>query len=112
MIADIHVPCLLQALFEHEMLVRTILTPLEYSYIGLDEDAAIVKYGAASINIYQASYQPLDWIVRGRAAYCCAKLICNKDDGERVVGLHVLGPNSGEVIQGTPKQRAFELTHF
>jgi len=28
------------------------------------------------------------------------KVICNKEEGEKVVGFHVLGPNAGEVIQG------------
>ena len=26
------------------------------------------------------------------------KLICNKNDDERVVGIHYLGPNAGEII--------------
>lgn len=33
-----------------------------------------------------------------RKAY--AKVICNKLDNERVVGIHYLGPNAGEVMQG------------
>ena len=31
---------------------------------------------------------------------CYAKLICNKADKERVIGLHVCGPNAGEITQG------------
>ena len=30
---------------------------------------------------------------------CYFKLISNKLDNERVVGLHYLGPNAGEIIQ-------------
>lgn len=31
-------------------------------------------------------------------AYC--KVICNKKDEEKVVGIHYLGPNAGEIMQG------------
>ena len=31
---------------------------------------------------------------------CYAKLICDKADKLRVVGLHVCGPNAGEMTQG------------
>ena len=31
---------------------------------------------------------------------CYAKLVCNKLEDQRVIGIHYLGPNAGEVIQG------------
>lgn len=31
---------------------------------------------------------------------CYAKMVVNKDEFNRVVGLHIVGPNAGEVIQG------------
>jgi hypothetical protein len=33
-------------------------------------------------------------------ANCLAKLICDKSQHDRVVGLHFMGPNAGEVVQG------------
>ncbi len=33
-----------------------------------------------------------------RKAYC--KVICNKKDEERVIGIHYVGPNAGEIMQG------------
>ena len=33
-----------------------------------------------------------------RKVYC--KIICNKIDDERVVGIHYVGPNAGEIMQG------------
>ena len=29
-----------------------------------------------------------------------AKIICDKNDDERIVGIHYTGPNAGEVMQG------------
>jgi len=31
---------------------------------------------------------------------CYSKVICVKSQDERVIGLHYLGPNGGEVVQG------------
>ena len=31
---------------------------------------------------------------------CYVKLLVNKEDSERVVGLHICGPNAGEMTQG------------
>ncbi|CAF1193974.1 unnamed protein product [Rotaria magnacalcarata] len=33
-------------------------------------------------------------------ANCLAKLICDKSQNDKVVGLHFMGPNAGEVVQG------------
>ena len=35
-----------------------------------------------------------------RGDSCYAKLVINKADNNRVLGLHFLGPNAGEVTQG------------
>ena len=31
---------------------------------------------------------------------CLVKMVCDKSDDERVVGLHVVSPHAGELIQG------------
>jgi pyruvate/2-oxoglutarate dehydrogenase complex dihydrolipoamide dehydrogenase (E3) component len=33
-------------------------------------------------------------------ANCLAKLICDKSKNDQVVGLHFMGPNAGEIVQG------------
>lgn len=45
------------------------------------------------------------------------KIICNKKDDERIVGIHYLGPNAGEIMQGLAvamklgmKKRDLDLT--
>ncbi|XP_033113803.1 thioredoxin reductase 1, cytoplasmic-like [Anneissia japonica] len=79
----------------------TVFTPLEYGCCGLAEEDAIKQYGEDNIEVYHTNYMPLEYTVAGRdASDCYAKLICNKADKERVVGLHILGPNAGEVTQG------------
>jgi len=79
----------------------TVFTPIEYGAIGLTEEDAIEKYGEDDLEVYQTNFTPLEWTVAHResnAGY--AKLLCVKSLQERVVGLHVVGPNAGEMTQG------------
>ncbi|OQV24166.1 Thioredoxin reductase 3 [Hypsibius exemplaris] len=87
--------------YDYQMIPTTVFTPLEYGAIGLAEEDALKKFGEENIEVYHTLYRPLEWTVPGHAeSHCYAKLICNKLDDERVVGLHILGPNAGEITQG------------
>ncbi|OXB83595.1 UNVERIFIED_CONTAM: hypothetical protein H355_011414, partial [Colinus virginianus] len=79
----------------------TVFTPLEYGACGYSEENAIQKFGEENIEVYHSHFWPLEWTVPSRDNNkCYAKIICNIQDNERVVGFHVLGPNAGEVTQG------------
>ncbi|XP_064012895.1 thioredoxin reductase 3 [Pogoniulus pusillus] len=79
----------------------TVFTPLEYGCCGLAEERALEEYGKQNLEIYHTLFWPLEWTVPGRDNNTCyAKIICNKQDNNRVIGFHVLGPNAGEVTQG------------
>ncbi|KFO69421.1 Thioredoxin reductase 3, partial [Cuculus canorus] len=79
----------------------TVFTPLEYGSCGLAEERAIEEYGKQNLEVYHSLFWPLEWTVPGRDNNTCyAKIICSKLDNNRVIGLHVLGPNAGEVTQG------------
>ncbi|KAL9838461.1 thioredoxin reductase 3 [Geothlypis trichas] len=79
----------------------TVFTPLEYGSCGYPEQKAIDEYGEQNLEVYHTLFWPLEWTVPGRDNNTCyAKVICNKQDNNRVIGLHVLGPNAGEVTQG------------
>lgn len=79
----------------------TVFTPIEYGAIGLSEEDAIAQYGGDDIEVYHSNFFPLEWTVAHREDNACyAKLICVKSLKEKVVGLHILGPNAGEITQG------------
>ncbi|KXJ06055.1 Thioredoxin reductase 1, cytoplasmic [Exaiptasia diaphana] len=79
----------------------TVFTPLEYGAIGYSEEDAKAKFGEDNIEVYHLEFQPLEYTVAHREANACyAKILCNKEDKERVIGFHYLGPNAGEVTQG------------
>ncbi|KAK2166511.1 hypothetical protein LSH36_38g02016 [Paralvinella palmiformis] len=62
---------------DYEMVPTTVFTPLEYSCVGMSEEDALSKYGDDKI-----------------------EAIIERYEAHRVLGLHFLGPNAGEVMQG------------
>jgi len=74
-------------------------TPVEYSCVGLSEESAIENFGEKDIEVYHTYTDPLEWKLLEKTNTCYIKLICNKISN-KIVGLHILGPNSGEIIQG------------
>ena len=61
---------------------KTVIKGVPGEYLQLQEDLALEK---AEV-FYKAN--------------CLAKLICDKSQNDRVIGLHFMGPNAGEVVQG------------
>ena len=46
-------------------------------------------------------YKPLEWVLNyERKDVCYAKLVVNKAENNKVLGLHILGPNAGQITQG------------
>lgn len=79
----------------------TVFTPIEYGAIGYSEEEAIAKFGEENIEVFHQNFWPLEWTVAKKPNdLCYAKLLCNKADKLRVVGLHIAGPNAGEITQG------------
>jgi len=81
-------------------IATTVFTPLEYTSIGLSEDEVIQKYGDGNFRVYAHPFRPLEWEYLGRERDLegYVKLLTDMDD--KVIGLHYLGPNAGEVGQG------------
>lgn len=73
----------------------------EIGSIGLTEPQAIEKYGKENLKIYNTSFTAMYYAMmeqeqKGPTKY---KLICAGPE-EKVVGLHILGLGSGEMLQG------------
>lgn len=97
------------AKMDYDLVPTTVFTPLEYSCVGMSEELATETYGADNIEVYHSYFKPLEWCTNHEEHEgqphrednaCFYKIITNKKDNERVVGLHYLGPNAGEVMQG------------
>ncbi|XP_037231628.1 thioredoxin reductase 2, mitochondrial isoform X3 [Falco rusticolus] len=88
-------------LMDYDNVPTTVFTPLEYGCVGLSEEAAVQCYGSDNIEVYHAYYKPLEFTVAERdATQCYMKMVCLRERDQRILGLHFIGPNAGEVIQG------------
>ncbi|KAM6297798.1 thioredoxin reductase 2, mitochondrial isoform 2-T2 [Aegotheles albertisi] len=88
-------------LMDYDNVPTTVFTPLEYGCVGLSEEAAVQCYGSDNIEVYHAYYKPLEFTVAERqATQCYIKMVCLRESEQRILGLHFIGPNAGEVIQG------------
>lgn len=80
----------------------TVFTPIEYSCVGLSEDDAIAKYGPDGVEVYHREFTPLEWSLSQNRhnSNAFTKVVVEKSEEERVLGIHYVGPNAGEVMQG------------
>ncbi|KAK6192120.1 hypothetical protein SNE40_003654 [Patella caerulea] len=90
-----------QIQMDYNKIATTVFTPIEYGCVGMSEEMAVEQFGEDDIEIYHAFYKPLEFTVPERdVAQCYIKLICKHNVPQTVLGLHILGPNAGEIIQG------------
>jgi len=96
---------------DYENVATTVFTPIEYGCVGLSHDEAVTKHGEDSIQTYAKVFKPLEWTLNderdlpGFIKVVCLKEKASKDvEGDmsklKVIGLHYMGPNAGEVTQG------------
>lgn len=89
------------AKLEYDNIPSVVFSHPVVGSIGLTEPEAREKYGDDNIKIYQASFTAMYYSMmepedKGPTAY---KLICAGKE-EKVVGLHILGTGSDEILQG------------
>jgi len=89
------------AKLDYEGVPSVVFAHPEVGSIGLTEPEARAKYGDENIKVYKTSftamyYAMLEQDQKGPTHY---KLVCVGPE-ERVVGLHILGLGSGEMLQG------------
>lgn len=86
---------------DYRNVCTTVFTPLEYGTVGYGEDDAIAEFGKENLVVYHKYFVPLEWSVspsRGGHQGFCKAIVDRHTD--KVLGLHYLGPNAGEVMQG------------
>ncbi len=65
--------------------------------VGFTEAQAREKF--AAITLYKSSFKPMKHTISGRDEKSFMKLIVD-DASDRVVGVHMVGPDAGEIMQG------------
>lgn len=87
---------------DYRNIATTVFTPLEFGTVGFSEDDAIAEFGAENIECYVSELAPLEWTISDERekAKCYAKVVVLKPEKEKVLGMHIVAPNAGEIIQG------------
>jgi glutathione reductase (NADPH) len=67
--------------------------------VGLSEEEAIKEYGKDAIKIYQSKFTNMYYAMTERKVPTVYKLVCAGPQ-EKVVGLHIVGLSSDEILQG------------
>lgn len=80
----------------------TVFTPIEYGTVGYSEEEAGEVFGKDNIEIYLKQFIPLEWSITESRTHneAFVKVICDKTDDMKIIGIHYIGPNAGEVMQG------------
>jgi glutathione reductase (NADPH) len=65
--------------------------------VGLTEEEARAQYGA-SVKLYKSDFRPMKNVLSGVQERSLYKMVV-EGENERVVGLHLLGPEAGEIVQ-------------
>ncbi|XP_076250564.1 thioredoxin reductase 1 isoform X2 [Rhynchophorus ferrugineus] len=86
---------------DYDNVATTVFTPLEYGCVGISEETAVKRYGEDKIEIYHGYYKPTEFFIPQRSiVHCYLKVIALREGDQKVLGLHFIGPQAGEVIQG------------
>lgn len=64
--------------------------------VGMTESQAKQKYGA--VKVYTSDFRPMKNVLAGRNERALYKMICEPNSG-KVLGLHMIGPDSPEILQ-------------
>ncbi|GER06515.1 glutathione-disulfide reductase [Iodidimonas muriae] len=82
---------------DHHNVASAVFSHPPIGTVGMTEDQAIDKLG--DVDVYESDYRPMKNTLAGRDERAYAKIIvdCKTD---KVVGIHMIGPDSPEIIQG------------
>ncbi|GLQ49730.1 glutathione-disulfide reductase [Dyella flava] len=86
------------AKFDDSAIPSVVFADPPLGTVGLTEDQARARHGDA-VSVYSGRYTPLLMMVAGHSEQSVVKLVCVGDE-RKVVGIHVLGPGSDELLQG------------
>jgi glutathione reductase (NADPH) len=78
--------CIPSAVFSHPPLAG----------VGLTESQAKQKYGA--VRVYSSDFRPMKNVLANRNERALYKMICDAET-DRILGLHMIGPDSPEILQ-------------
>jgi glutathione reductase (NADPH) len=83
----------------YENIPTVLFTHPPIGTVGLSEQAAVERYGAEQIRIYETGFTPMYYAFGERQPRCFMKLVVAGAE-ERIVGCHLIGMGADEILQG------------
>jgi glutathione reductase (NADPH) len=82
----------------HDLVASAVFSQPELAGVGLSEETAIERFGADGIRVHRARFRPMAQALPARGPRVLLKLIVETAT-DRVVGCHMVGEHSAEIIQ-------------
>ncbi len=86
------------ARLDYDDIASVVFSEPPLAVVGLSEADANTRF-PGQVRVYRSRFTPMQWSLAGEQGRSLMKIICVGED-ERVVGMHVLGPGSDEMLQG------------
>lgn len=83
---------------DHGAVPTAIFSQPPVGTVGLTEEEAR-DLGIGTIDIYRARFRPMKYVLPNREETTMMKLVVDRDT-DRVLGLHMVGPDAAEIVQG------------
>lgn len=82
---------------DYDFIATAVFSQPNIGTVGFTEDEARIEFG--EITLYKSTFRPMKHTISGRDEKTFMKLIV-QDTTDRVVGVHMMGPDAGEILQG------------
>ncbi len=85
-------------LTDYEFIPKAVFSQPEIAGVGLTEQESLDRYGKNNVSTYKARFRPMSKMLTNSEEKCLLKLVVNNKT-EIVLGCHMLGDYSAEIIQ-------------
>ncbi len=82
----------------HDLVASAVFSQPELAGVGLSEEQAIERHGAAAIRVHRARFRPMSQALPARGPRVLLKLVVETAN-DRVLGCHMVGEHAAEIIQ-------------
>ncbi|RLA43031.1 MAG: glutathione-disulfide reductase [Gammaproteobacteria bacterium] len=87
----------LKSQVDYDFIPTAVFCQPNIGTVGFTEDEARARFG--HIRLFKSTFKPMKHTISGRDEQTFMKLIVDKAS-DRVVGVHMMGPDAGEIMQG------------
>ena len=84
---------------DHDNIPSVVFSHPAVGTVGLGEAEARARHGERAVTIYESSFEPMRYALSGHGVTTAMKMVCVGAD-EKIVGIHLVGDNVDEMLQG------------